>query len=124
MRLRTLTPVALVAITLPLAGCGSAGEPVRERGTTFTVTLDDYLIRPQELRVPKGRRLTIEVTNQGRVGHTLRIRGATKNILAFTMIKPGETKAREFSPAPGTYTMYCVLANHEELGLYGKLTVG
>ena len=123
MRLRTLTPVALVAITLPLAGCGSAGEPVRERGTTFTVTLDDYLIRPQELRVPKGRRLTIKVVNRGRLGHTLRIRGATKNILGFTTIKPGETKAREFRPAPGTYTMYCALANHEELGLYGKLTV-
>jgi len=123
MRPRTLTLVALVAITLPLTGCGGAGEPVRERGTTFTVTLDDYLIRPQQLQVPKGRRLTIKVTNQGRVGHTLRIRGATKNILAFTMIKPGETKERQFSPGPGSYTMYCVLANHEELGLYGKLTV-
>jgi len=124
MRLRTLTPVALVAIALPLAGCGDAGEPARERGTTFTITLDDSLIRPQELRVPKGRRLTIKVVNRGRLGHTLRIRGATKNILGFTTIKPGETKARQFSPAAGTYTMYCALANHEELGLYGKLTVG
>ena len=123
MRLRTLTPVALVAITLPLAGCGDAGAPARERGTTVTVTLDDYLIRPPELRVPAGRRLTIKVTNRGRLGHTLRIRGATKNILAFTTIRPGETKERQFSPGPGSYTMYCALANHEELGLYGKLTV-
>lgn len=124
MRPRTLTPIALAAIALALAGCGSAGAPVRERATTFTVTLDDYLIRPQELRVPKGRPLTIRVVNRGRLGHTLRIRGATKNILAFTTIRPGEAKQREFNPAPGTYTMYCALANHEELGLYGKLTVG
>ena len=124
MRLRTLTPVALVAIALPLAGCGGAGEPVRERGTTFTVTLDDYYLRPQELRVPKGKRLTITVTNRGRLGHTLRIRGATRNILAFTALRPGESRTREFSPQKGRYTMYCVLANHEELGLYGKLTVG
>jgi plastocyanin len=123
MRPRTLTPIAVVAMALALAGCGGAGAPVRERGTTFTVTLDDYLIRPQEVRVPAGRRLTIRVVNRGRLGHTLRIRGATKNILAFTTIRPGETKERQFSPAPGTYTMYCVLANHEELGLYGKLTV-
>ncbi|RKQ91943.1 Cupredoxin-like domain-containing protein [Solirubrobacter pauli] len=124
MRLRTLTPVALVAITLPLAGCGGAGEPVRERGTTFSVTVDDYLIRPQELRVPKGRRLTMTVVNRGRLGHSIRIRGATKNILTFDFLRPGESKTREFKPSPGTYTMYCVLANHEELGLYGKLTVG
>ena len=124
MRSRTLTSLALVASTLALGGCGSAGEPVRERGTSFTVTLDDYLIRPQEVRVPRGERLTITVRNQGRLGHTLRIRGATKNILAFTTIRPGESKTRQFSPAPGTYTMYCALANHEELGLHGKLTVG
>jgi len=123
MRPRTLTPIAVVAIALALAGCGGAGAPVRERGTTFTVTLDDYLIRPQEVRVPAGRRLTIRVVNRGRLGHTLRIRGATKNILAFTTIRPGETKEREFSPGAGSYTMYCALANHEELGLYGKLTV-
>ena len=124
MRLRTPTPLALVAITLALAGCGDAGEPVRERSTRFTVVLDDYYLRPQELRVPKGKRLTITVTNRGRLGHTLRIRGATRNILAFTALRPGESKTREFSPQEGRYTMYCVLANHEELGLYGKLTVG
>jgi plastocyanin len=124
MRLRTPTPVALVAIALTVSGCGSAGAPVRERGTSFTVTLDDFLIRPQELRVPKGKRLTLTVVNRGRLAHTLRIRGATKNVLAFTAIRPGESKTRAFSPAAGTYTMYCVLANHEELGLYGKLTVG
>jgi plastocyanin len=124
MRLRTPTPLALGAITLALAGCGSAGEPVRETSDRFTVTLDDYLIRPQELRVPAGRRLTITVTNRGRLGHTLRIRGASKNILAFTAVRPGESKTREFSPGEGTYTMYCALANHEELGLHGTLRVG
>jgi plastocyanin len=124
MRLRILTPLALAAITGVLYGCGGAGEPVRERGDRFTVTLDDYLLRPQVLRVPQGRRLTVTVVNRGRLGHTFRIRGATKNILAFTTIRPGESKTREFSPAEGTYTMYCALANHEELGLHGKLTVG
>jgi plastocyanin len=124
MRLRTPTPLALGAIALTLAGCGSAGEPVRETGDRFAVTLDDYLVRPQQLRVPEGRRLTITVTNRGRLGHTLRIRGATRNILAFTTVRPGESKTREFSPAKGTYTMYCALSNHEELGLHGTLRVG
>ena len=124
MRLRTLTPIALVAIVLTLAGCGSAGSPVRERSTTFTVTLDDYLIRPQEIRVPKDRRLTITVVNRGRLGHTFRIRGGTRNVLAITTLEPGETKTRTFRLKAGGYTMYCVLANHEELGMYGTLKVG
>lgn len=124
MRLRTPTSLALVAITLALGGCGDAGEPVRERGTSFTVTLDEYLIRPQQLRVPAGKQLSITVVNRGRQGHSLRIRGATKNILNLRFLRPGDSRTRQFSPGPGTYTMYCVLANHEELGLYGKLTVG
>jgi plastocyanin len=124
MRLRTPTPLALAAITLALTGCGGAGAPVRERGDRFTVAVDDFLVRPQQLRVPKGKTLTITVVNRGRLGHTLRIRGATRNILAFTTIRPGESRTREFNPAEGTYTMYCALANHEELGLHGKLTVG
>ena len=124
MRQRSLTPLALGAITLALGGCGSAGEPVRERAKSFKVDVDEFLIRPQELRVPKGKRLTMTVTNRGRLGHSIRIRGATRNILDFKFLRPGESKTREFSPGTGSYTMYCVLANHEELGLHGKLTVG
>ena len=97
---------------------------MRVRTTTFSVTLDDYLIRPQSLRVPAGDRLTVNATNRGRLGHTFRIRGASRNVLAITTIEPGETKSREFRLAPGTYRMYCVLANHEELGMYGTLKVG
>ncbi|MBE2318567.1 cupredoxin domain-containing protein [Solirubrobacter sp. CPCC 204708] len=114
----------LVAIALTLAGCGDGGEPVRERGTSFTVAVDDYLVRPQQLRVPKGKRLTMTVINRGRLGHSLRIRGASRNILAFDFTRPGASETRTFKPGPGTYTIYCVLANHEELGLNGSLKVG
>ena len=97
---------------------------MRVRTTTFSVTLDDYLIRPQSLRVPAGDRLTVNATNRGRLGHTFRIRGASRNVLAITTIEPGETKSRTFRLKAGGYTMYCVLANHEELGMHGTLRVG
>src|SRR3954451_25214647 len=116
--------LATVLVLLALAGCGSAGAPVRTSATRFTVTLDEYLIRPQQLRVPKGKRLTVTVVNQGRLGHTFRIRSPNHVVLALTTIRPGERKRRSFQLAPGHYTMFCALANHEELGLYGKLTVG
>ena len=122
MRVRTLTLLAVVASAL--AGCGDAGAPVRANDTSVTIRLDDYLIRPQELRVPKGRRLTFTVTNRGRLGHTFRIRTPNHNVFALTTIEPGETVERSVRLAAGRYTMYCALANHEELGMHGTLTVG
>jgi plastocyanin len=116
--------LALLALTaLAVSACGSE-EPVRVSDTTFDVTLDDYLIRPQSLRVPAGERLTVRVTNRGRLGHTFRVRGPSRNVLAITTIEPGETKSRSFRLARGTYELYCVLANHEELGMRGTLRVG
>jgi plastocyanin len=120
----TRTLIVLVLCALALAACGGSGAAVREPSGAFKVALDDYLIRPQSVHVPSGR-LTLTVTNRGRLGHTLRIRTKTeRNVLAFTTIQPGETKTRSFKLSRGTYTMYCVLANHEELGMYGTLVVG
>jgi plastocyanin len=124
MPARTRTPIVLILCALVLAACGGSGAAVEEPSGKFAVTLDDYLIRPQDIRVPKGGRLTVTVTNRGRLGHTFRIRAKTRNVLAFTTLQPGESKTRSFKLKRGTYTMYCVLANHEELGMYGTLVVG
>jgi plastocyanin len=121
---RTRSLLALAATTAALTACGSAGSPVRERGTDITITLDDYTIRPQTLYVPKGKRLTFTVVNHGRLGHTFRIRSVNHNVLIMTTIKPGEQMTKRSKLAQGAYTMYCALANHEELGMRGKLYVG
>ena len=114
----------LAAAALALTGCGDAGPPVRVTSPKFTIRLDDYLIRPQQLRVPAARRLRVTVVNQGRLGHTFRIRARERNVLRFTTIRPGERASRSFRLAPGRYEMYCALANHEELGMRGSLRVG
>lgn len=119
----TRTPIALVLCALVLAACGGSGAAVRAPSGSFSITLDDYLIRPQTVQVPTRRRLTVTVTNRGRLGHTFRIRSENHNVLAFTTLEPGESKTRSFKLKAGTYTMYCALANHEELGMYGKLVV-
>ena len=64
---------------LALAACG---ERRRARPASavdaFTITLDDYLIRPQDIARPERRELTLTVINRGRLGHTFRIRGKTR----------------------------------------------
>jgi plastocyanin len=41
-----------------------------------------------------------------------------------TTIPPGGQGRRSFKLAAGRYTMFCALANHEELGMSGTLVVG
>src|SRR5215213_5726283 len=100
MPLRLATLLAVLAV----AGCGSAGAPVRTSDANFTITLDDYTIRPQQLRVPEGKRLTVTVKNTGRLGHTFRLRtGNGSNVLALTTIRPGQSRRRTFKLAAGNY---------------------
>jgi plastocyanin len=121
MRVPTRTlPLLLAAMTA--AACG--GSPTAKAPARFTITLDDYLIRPQRIRLPKGERLTVTVVNHGRLGHTFRIRSVNHTVLALTTIPPGGTKSRSFKLAAGNYTMFCALSNHEELGMSGTLIVG
>jgi uncharacterized cupredoxin-like copper-binding protein len=123
MRVPTRTLAALLIGLATATGCGG-GAAVREQTGAFNVTLDDYLIRPQSLRVPKNQELTVTVHNAGKLGHTFRIRSSNHDVLKFTTLAPGETKSRSFKLAAGRYTMYCALSNHEELGMHGTLVVG
>jgi plastocyanin len=118
MRVRTLS---LLITLVALAGCGE-GATTRERSHRFTVTLDDYLIRPQNISAPGGE-LTVTAVNRGRLGHTLRIRINDKVVLAFMAIAPGEQRTRTFHLRKGRYTLFCAIGNHEELGMRGTLTV-
>jgi plastocyanin len=122
MRVPTRTlPLLLLAVTA--AACG--GTPTAKAPADFTVTLDDYLIRPQQIRVPTGQELMVTVINRGRLGHTFRVRSVNHNVLKITTIPPGGRKtSRPFKLAAGKYTMFCALANHEELGMSGTLIVG
>jgi plastocyanin len=117
MRARTLTLLAVLA----LAACGE-GPTTHERARAFTVALDDYLIRPQNISAPGGE-LRLTVVNHGRLGHTLRIRVNDKVVLAFMAIPPGQQRTRSFRLRKGKYTMFCAIGNHEELGMRGTLTV-
>jgi plastocyanin len=124
MPARTRTSLALLATAAALATACGNGTTTREPTGAFTVTLDDYLIRPQQIRVPKNEPLTVTVVNHGRLGHTFRLRSANHVVLKLTTIPPGGRAQRTFRLAAGSYTMFCALSNHEELGMHGTLVVG
>jgi hypothetical protein len=110
-------PLALLVATLLAAGCG--GSPARA-GRTFTLTLDDFLIRPQSVEVPAGR-LTLTVVNGGAIGHNLRIQRGNHTVFSLLTLKPGVRITRTVRLKPGRYRMLDSIPQHEILGTYGTL---
>ena len=121
--LRHLTAVALLAAAvLPAAGCADDSAPARARDGRVKVTLDDFSISPQRIRAKPGR-LTFEVVNRGKVGHTLRVMRGDKELAGVKTLLPGASATATGTFEKGSYDLVCILGNHEELGMYGTLTV-
>lgn len=120
----------LVALPLALAAgaCGDDGPLVR--GRALRVRLTEYRIDPQDVRVPAGR-LTIVARNDGVLTHNVRVESADEtddngDPLGFggtDTAHPGETVRANVTLKPGRYRISCSIANHQNLGQYGELTV-
>ena len=121
MPLVRLTATLLAAAVL--GGCGGAGPTVQVRDQRAEIQLDDFLIRPQNVRAQAGE-LTFAVSNEGRLGHNLRLRGGSEGEqVVTTTLLPGDEATKTVRLAPGSYTMLCTVANHEQLGMTGRLVV-
>jgi hypothetical protein len=113
-------PAVLVAAALTLGAPACGGGDAREaRGGRIAVVLDDFSLAPQDIRAPAGR-VRMAVANRGRVNHTLAVEGEAQ--LARSL-EPGARGALAADLAPGAYRLRCVIGNHEELGMWGTLTV-
>jgi plastocyanin len=66
----------------------------------------------------------IELRNSGQDAHDLRLHrvGGTR-IYALPLTQSGQTVDREFKLLPGTYRLYCSVANHRALGTQATLVV-
>jgi uncharacterized cupredoxin-like copper-binding protein len=47
----------------------------------------------------------------------------TRDLLAITTLHPGARGSASATLKRGTYKLYCAIANHEELGMWGTLVV-
>ncbi len=70
-------------------------------------------------------RLALELVNAGQDEHNLHIRPAAggPDVGAVGIVLPGRHADVEFNLKPGTYTLYCAIPAHEELGMKATLTV-
>ena len=127
---RSRALLAVVGAAAATAGCG--GEPafVTISGTTLRVQLDEYRIRPQNLRIQAGR-IHLVAVNEGRLTHNLVVESITDDPTKEVVYgrtetaHPGQT-VTERDPVvlkPGRYRLADTIANHENLGQYGTLIV-
>jgi plastocyanin len=66
----------------------------------------------------------IELHNDGQDAHDLRLQriGGTR-VYALPLTQSGQTIDREFKLLPGTYRLWCAVANHRALGMRATLVV-
>ena len=132
VRFKPVAAVGLVALlgALPVAAC-SDEEPVAMEGRTLQVRLDEYRIVPQNVRVQEGR-LRIVARNVGRLTHNLVVVRQDEEDLEERPVEiegtrtaqPGESTSVTIGDlAAGEYRLICSIANHDDLGQYGKLIV-
>ena len=67
--------------------------------------------------------VTLTVTNEGRLPHTLRVRRGARVYVQVSAQLPGERATVTARLPRGKYRMLCSIGNHEELGMYGTLVV-
>ena len=121
-RPRILAAALAVAAALPAAGCADDSAPARVRDGRVTVTLDDFSIAPQRIRAKPGR-ISFRAVNRGAIGHTLRVMRGDREVAAVKTLLPGASGTGSGTFERGDYKLLCILGNHEELGMYGTLTV-
>jgi plastocyanin len=114
--------IPALAAAVALAGCGG-GEPVAVvRAGQVDVTLDDFLIAPQDVTARPGR-LTFRVTDRGRLVHSFHVQLPDREPVKIAPLHPGESATASADLAPGQYRLVCVESNHAELGMTGRLVV-
>lgn len=130
-----LLPIA--AALLAAAGCGEergdATRTVPERVGSVpatdpravaiaAVSLVDYALDVEQVRVRRAGLISFEATNDGTVRHALAV-DAPAGRLSTDALRPGQRATFTVRLPPGTYKWYCPIADHEERGMARRLRV-
>ena len=66
----------------------------------------------------------VELRNGGQDAHDLRMRRVGgKRVYAWPNVQPGDVLDETFKLLPGTYALWCSVANHRKLGMTATLVV-
>jgi uncharacterized cupredoxin-like copper-binding protein len=129
--------LVLLPLALPLAACGGGGSGSNAAQTTtgaapaaastaHTVMVGEkeFSITPASIALTKPGMYTFKVTNNGHIGHALKIEGHGVEQKTAT-IDPGKSATLQVDLAKaGSYEVFCPIDNHRNMGMKASLTVG
>jgi plastocyanin len=121
--MRGSAPVVALAAVLVLAGCGekrhtSSGS---SGGSSTTISETEFKLNPASPSVAPGS--TITVKNDGTTTHAFEIELQNGEIRTKPL-SAGQSVQVKAPDKAGSYTMYCPIDHHKQMGMTGKLTVG
>ena len=126
-----LAAALLATSAIALGGCGG-GETFRTDRPILRISLDEYRIVPQDIVARPGR-IKVVARNAGRLTHNLAIQLPPEDVDEKAEEVPGgrveSMQPGEVAPPikvtlqPGEYRLVCTIANHDDLGQYGKLII-
>lgn len=128
--------VAVGAIGLTAAACGSSGSSTTTAATTQTTTStpsaagattlhlgtdpNALAFIPTTLTAPAGK-ITIVLTDDSSIQHSIAIKAPGD--VPGQIVNPGQTSTTTATLTPGTYQYYCTVPGHAQAGMVGTLTV-
>jgi plastocyanin len=121
--IRSAAPAVALAAVLALAGCGEKRHSSSSGGTSSTASISEteFKLNPASPSVTPGA--TITVKNDGTTTHALEIELKSGEIRTKS-VSPGQSVEVKAPDKAGSYTMYCPIDHHKQMGMTGKLTVG
>lgn len=129
--LRHVLLIGAASAALGLGACGGEPDPVTDRDAVLRLTLTEYRIEPQVIRVRPGR-IRIIARNEGRLAHNVRVRSLDRErgeeVEEFGEFSPtafpGGRITGDVTLPPGKFELVCTIGNHDDLGQTGTLIVG
>ncbi len=144
MRLRLpAAVVVLLLLTLVLASCSPRRPdvtltPIAPVDGVLTVRAFEWGFEPGAIALREGEEVRIVLVNDGKIPHNLKVEGLAADITEASSSGPlsgdegelfvgaaeGEEGTLVFVPqASGSFTFYCTIKGHRQLGMEGPLTV-
>jgi plastocyanin len=108
--------------THPASPGGTAVVPEVDSGTTVLAVVTEGSIAVRGQTIPPGPAV-VTVENGGKETHNLFIEGEGISRAAGDNIAAGATQTVDVIFKPGTYTFYCPVMNHRDLGEQIQVTV-
>ena len=96
-------------------------SPMVEVSNEVELEAEEYFFSVDQITVNSGETVKLTLTNSGTMPHDFQIEGQR---IGTQVVSPGESETIEFNiDEPGTYTFYCSINNHREMGMEGTLVV-